>query len=78
MLTAEVIVLEAGLAILGLGIAPPAASWGTMLHDALDGMQLRWWLLVFPGAAILTASAALTAVAEAITESSDPRKASIR
>ena len=69
----HVLVLEAGLAVIGLGIAPPAASWGTILYDGVAGLEVRWWLVVFPGIAILAASAALTAIADAIRESADPR-----
>ena len=69
----HVLVLEAGLAVIGLGLAPPAASWGTVLYDGFTDLHLYWWLVVFPGAAILSASAALTAVADALREAADPR-----
>jgi ABC-type dipeptide/oligopeptide/nickel transport system permease subunit len=69
----HVLVLEAGLAVIGLGLAPPAASWGTVLYDGFTDLHLYWWLVVFPGAAILLASASLTAVADALREAADPR-----
>ena len=66
--------LEAGLAVVGLGIAPPSASWGTILFDGFHDLTLRWWLIVFPGAALVIASAAFTAIADALRESADPRR----
>jgi ABC-type dipeptide/oligopeptide/nickel transport system permease subunit len=69
----HVLVLEAGLAVIGLGLAPPAASWGSVLYDGFTDLRLYWWLVVFPGAAILLASAACTAVADALREAADPR-----
>lgn len=48
----QVIVAEAGLAFLGLGLAPPAASWGGILRDGRDVLGTAWWMSVFPGLAL--------------------------
>lgn len=44
-----VMLLEAFLSFLGLGIQAPMSSWGSLLKDGADNMEERWWLLVFPG-----------------------------
>jgi peptide/nickel transport system permease protein len=49
---ASVIPLEAGLSYFGAGIAPPDASWGTLLQDASARPLDNWWLLLFPSLAI--------------------------
>ena len=46
---ANVILLEAGLSFLGLGVQPPAASWGTIMQDGADAFRALWWMSVFPG-----------------------------
>src|SRR6185312_1794149 len=44
----DVILLEAGLSFLGLGVQPPHASWGTIMQDGADQVRALWWLSVFP------------------------------
>ncbi|HLN13488.1 MAG TPA: ABC transporter permease [bacterium] len=50
---AKVVILEASLSFLGLGIQPPTPSWGRMLADGRDFVASAWWLAAFPGLAIL-------------------------
>ena len=45
-----VMLLEAGLSFLGLGVQPPDSSWGTLIDDGATNMESYWWLLVFPSA----------------------------
>jgi peptide/nickel transport system permease protein len=45
----QVVVVEAGLAFLGHGVAPPAASWGSIIRDGRDHLATAWWMSVFPG-----------------------------
>jgi peptide/nickel transport system permease protein len=47
----QVIALEAGLSYLGLGVQPPFASWGTLIHDGADLLAIAWWISVIPGLA---------------------------
>ena len=47
------IAIEAGLSYLGLGVQPPASSWGTLIHDGTEVLGLAWWTSVFPGIAIV-------------------------
>ena len=51
---AHAILLEAALSFLGLGVQPPAASWGLMIAEARTFVFFRSWLVNIPGAAILT------------------------
>ena len=45
-----VMLLEAFLSFLGLGVQPPMSSWGVLIKDGAEKMEEFWWLLVFPGA----------------------------
>ena len=47
-----VILFEAALSFLGLGVLPPAISWGQMLSDGREYMSVAWWLVTIPGLAI--------------------------
>ena len=48
-----VLLAEAGLSFIGLGVQPPQASWGTMLNTAAAFMELNWFLAIPPGIAII-------------------------
>lgn len=71
---AHTIVLEAGLSFIGVGLAPPSPSWGTILADGLADIRGLWWLSVFPGAAIVATVLAVNVVADGLRESMDPRQ----
>lgn len=47
-----VIIAEASLSFLGLGVQPPTITWGIMLADGRDHLATSWWLATFPGLAI--------------------------
>src|SRR5207302_1745712 len=47
------ILTESGLSFLGLGVRPPHATWGNILNDGKEVIELAWWLSVYPGVAIL-------------------------
>jgi peptide/nickel transport system permease protein len=63
---AGAILAESTLSFLGLGIAPPAASWGNMLSNAQDLVFSAPWAAVWPGLAILMAVAGCTLVADGL------------
>jgi ABC-type dipeptide/oligopeptide/nickel transport system permease subunit len=67
---AQALMLDAGLAAIGLGLAPPQASWGTLLAAAISEAQFHWWLLAAPGIPLLVASAAALALADALGDAS--------
>jgi peptide/nickel transport system permease protein len=60
---ATVILLDAGLAFLGVGLPPPAPTWGSMLQEAQTWYAVAPWLAVAPGAAILLTVAAFNLLA---------------
>jgi peptide/nickel transport system permease protein len=49
---ARMILMESGLAFLGLGVQPPTPSWGGMLADGRAHLYTSWWLATFPGLSI--------------------------
>lgn len=69
----HVVVLEAGLSFLGIGVRPPHPSWGNMLLDAGGVAGGLWWLALFPGLAILATVAAFTLLGDALRDAMDPR-----
>ncbi len=70
--TADVILLEAGLSFLGLGIQPPAPSWGGMLLEARDYLGTAPWLLLAPGLALVLATVTATLLGDALRHSLHP------
>lgn len=71
----DVILLEAGLSFLGLGVQPPAASWGGMILDARPIISTAPWAALFPGLAIMVTVLAANLVGEALQAALDPRTA---
>jgi peptide/nickel transport system permease protein len=71
---ANVILLEAGLSYLGIGVRPPSASWGTIIQDGAERVNDLWWLTVFPGLAILITVFACNALGDALRDALDPRQ----
>jgi len=50
---AAAILVESALSFLGIGVQPPTPSWGNMLYEGKDCLDIAWWLSFFPGLAIL-------------------------
>ena len=69
----NVIILEAGLSFLGLGVQPPQASWGSIIQDGAHQVAAHWWVSLFPGLAIVTTVMAFNAVGEGLRDALDPR-----
>jgi peptide/nickel transport system permease protein len=69
---ATMILVEASLDFLGLGIQPPQTSWGLMLSQGRAYITSAWWLVVFPGMAILITTLALNLLAGWIRAVTDP------
>ena len=70
---ATVIVLEAGLSFLGLGIQPPEPSLGTMLSESKNYLNRAWWLSTFPGATIMIIILAINLFGDGLRDVLDPR-----
>jgi ABC-type dipeptide/oligopeptide/nickel transport system permease subunit len=73
LLVASAIVIEAALSFLGLGIEPPAPSWGSMLKGAYQYMQQALWLSVAPGVAIFVTVLAFNLLGDGLRGALDPR-----
>ncbi|WP_240233304.1 ABC transporter permease [Devosia lacusdianchii] len=74
------IVFEATLSFLGLGIVPPAPSWGGMLADAgANSIYLvAWWLVLFPGLALLFTTLSFNILGDGLRDALDPKARPIR
>ena len=71
----NMMLLEAGLSFLGLGVPPPAPSWGNMIADGWHKMTVAWWASTFPGLAISLVVMAFNALGDALRDALDPRRA---
>jgi ABC-type dipeptide/oligopeptide/nickel transport system permease subunit len=67
------IAFEATLSFLGLGVPPPTPTWGNMLADAMAYYKVAWWLLLFPGAALLTVTYTFNVLGDSLRDALDPR-----
>ena len=70
---ARAITVEASLSYLGLGLSVPYISWGTMIRDAQDFLEVAPWLAIFPGLALAGVILAFTIVGDALRDRMDPR-----
>jgi peptide/nickel transport system permease protein len=69
----DVILLEAGLSFLGLGIQPPTPSWGAMILDAKPVLVTAPWTSLFPGLAIVITVLAVNLIGDALSDAFEPR-----
>lgn len=67
------ILIEAGLSYLGLGVQPPEASWGSMIQSGYSYINEAWWLVVFPGVAVMLTVLAINFVGDSLRDYLDPR-----
>jgi peptide/nickel transport system permease protein len=70
---ARTIIAEASLSFLGLGLPPPAPSWGAMLDEGRNYLTTGWWLALFPGLAILAVVLGINVVGDWLRDTLDPR-----
>ena len=73
LLIPVVIVVEATLSFLGLGLPPPTADWGGMISEAQNYYTTAWWFVVFPGAALLVTTLAFNLFGDGVRDAFDPR-----
>lgn len=72
----SVMLFEAFLSFLGVGIRPPDVSWGLLMQDAVGGItkvQILWWLALFPGLAMSLTLFALNFLGDGLRDVLDPR-----
>ncbi|HEY3067575.1 MAG TPA: ABC transporter permease [Methylomirabilota bacterium] len=67
------ILTESGLSFLGIGVQPPYATWGNILNEGKDALEIAWWLSVYPGLAILVTVLSYNLLGEGIRDALDPR-----
>ncbi len=72
---ARVIVLEAGLSFLGLGVQPPSPSWGRMLAEGRTYISSAWWIITFPGIALMLTVLSVNLLGDWLRDYFDPRLA---
>ena len=70
----NVIMLEAGLSYLGVGVAQPRPSWGNIIHDGADQIATLWWVSLFPGLAIVLTVMAFNMLGDGLRDALDPRQ----
>ena len=68
-----VIVLEASLSFLGVGIPPPTPSWGVMVADGRGLIEQAWWISIVPGLAIVATVLSLNALGDWVRDRLDPK-----
>jgi oligopeptide transport system permease protein len=72
----SVMLFEAFLSFLGLGVEPPQVSWGMLASDGIDAVtpvRVVWWLVVFPGLALASTLFALNFLGDGLRDALDPR-----
>ena len=68
------ILTESALSFLGIGVQPPTPSWGNILTQAKDNIEVAWWLSVYPGLAIFLTVMGYNLLGEGLRDIFDPRR----
>lgn len=71
---ARIVLAEASLSYLGLGIQPPGASWGLMVAEGQEYLTVAWWAITFPGLAIALTVLTLNLMASWLRVATDPQQ----
>ena len=69
----QVMLLEAFLSFLGLGIQPPMSSWGTLIRYGVESMEEHYWLLIYPGITFTITLFALNFFGDGLRDALDPK-----
>lgn len=75
---AYVILVEAGLSYLGLGVPPPAASWGSMVAEGREYLFRAWWVSFFPGLFVFLTVISYNLVGDGLRDAFDPKMLAVR
>jgi peptide/nickel transport system permease protein len=70
---AQMILIEAALDFLGMGIQPPTPTWGVMLADARNYLTVAWWPTAFPGLFIMLSVLSVNLIGDWLRDALDPR-----
>jgi peptide/nickel transport system permease protein len=68
------ILIESALSFLGIGVQPPTPSWGNILTQAKDNIEVAWWLSLYPGLAIFLTVMGYNLLGEGLRDVFDPRR----
>ena len=68
------ILTESALSFLGIGVQPPTPSWGNILTQAKDNIEVAWWLSLYPGLAIFLTVMGYNLLGECLRDIFDPRR----
>jgi peptide/nickel transport system permease protein len=74
----HIVLLEAALGYLGLGVQPPVPSWGNIIQDGAQSVFTVWWMFVFPGLAIVATAITFNVAGDALRDALDPRQVAQR
>jgi len=74
LLVAAAMLLESTLSFLGFGVGPPTPTWGSMLSSSVGAFDDRWWLVAFPGGAIVLTVLCVHVFAAGVRDQLDPRR----
>ena len=69
----SVMLLEAFLSFLGLGVQPPMSSWGVLIKEGAENMEEFPWMLIFPGTALALTLFSLNFLGDGLRDALDPR-----
>jgi len=72
-----IMLLEAVLSFLGLGVQPPGSSWGLLIQEGASNMETSPWMLIFPGGAFIATLLALNTLGDALRDALDPKVNSV-
>lgn len=67
------VLFEAGLSFLGLGVQPPTASWGAMLSTGRNYVATAWWIATFPGLALFLLVLSINLIGDYVRDRLDPK-----
>jgi peptide/nickel transport system permease protein len=67
-----VILMEASLSFLGVGVPPPTPAWGSMIAEGRSYVVSAWWLCILPGIAVLVTVLAVNVLGDALTDAFNP------
>jgi ABC-type dipeptide/oligopeptide/nickel transport system permease subunit len=73
LLIPVVIVVQASLSFLGLGLQPPTPDWGGMIAESQNDYTVAWWFVTFPGLALLVTTLAFNLFGDGVRDAFDPR-----
>lgn len=72
LLIPQIIVMEASLSFLGLGVPPPAPTWGGMIAENQSNYAIAWWSILFPGIALLLSTLSFNLLGDGLRDALEP------